>query len=76
MYSEEKIFIFLEGEILSSDLFMAEKDLQWGLIGIVVSVFLLMGGLGMSMYTILDEHTSTFLAFIIMAISIYLVAKK
>jgi hypothetical protein len=55
---------------------MAEKDLQWGLIGIVVSVFLLMGGLGMSMYTILDEHTSTFIAFILMAISIYLVAKK
>ncbi len=55
---------------------MAEKDTQLGLIVIVFAVFFLFSGMDLMTISIFEPEFATFLAFILVAIGIYLVAKK
>jgi ABC-type protease/lipase transport system fused ATPase/permease subunit len=55
---------------------MAEKDVQWGMITIMIAVIFLMSGLEMLDFVIFSEHFSTLIAFILVAVGVYLITKK
>jgi hypothetical protein len=55
---------------------MAEKDAQIGIIVLIFASFLFFSGLGMMKFEIFDEQFSMFLAFVLVAIGVYLIAKK
>ena len=58
------------------DDFMAEKDAQWGIIMVIVAAIFLIAGLGLLDYDFLDEKFSTLIAFVLVAVGVYLIAKK
>jgi len=55
---------------------MAEKDAQIGIVLIIVAVVFLMSGLEMLEYSVLNDKFSTLVAFALVAVGVYLVAKK
>jgi len=55
---------------------MAEKDVQIGIVIVIVAVFFLFSGLEMLDFQIFDPQLSTFLAFILVAVGVYLITKK
>jgi len=55
---------------------MAEKDAQWGIIMVIVAAIFLIAGLGLLDYDFLDEKFSTLIAFVLVAVGVYLIAKK
>lgn len=55
---------------------MAEKDLQWGIITIIVAAVFLMSGLDMLDFVLVDREFSTLIAFVLVAIGVYLITKK
>ncbi|MFA6065390.1 MAG: hypothetical protein WC746_06105 [archaeon] len=55
---------------------MAEKDVQTGIVVLFVAVFFLFSGLEMLDIQIIDPQLSTLLAFILVAVGIYLITKK
>ncbi len=55
---------------------MAEKDMQLGMIIIVFATFFFLSGMDMLRVEVFDEGFSMFLAFILVAVGVYMVAKK
>jgi len=55
---------------------MADKDVQFGIIILIFATFLLLSGLEMLKFELFDEQFSMFLSFILVAIGVYLIAKK
>jgi len=57
---------------------MAEKDAQWGIIILIAAAFFLISGLEMLdiKFEFFDPGTSTLIAFVLVAIGVYLVTKK
>jgi len=55
---------------------MAEKDVQWGVILIIISVVFLLTSLGVIRYIDLNENFASLMAFILVACGTYLVARK
>jgi len=55
---------------------MAEKDLQLGMIVLMVSVFFLMSGFEILQFEFASSIFSMFVAYILVATGIYLIMKK
>ena len=55
---------------------MAEKDVQTGIIVLLIATFFLFSGLEMLDFQLVDSQMSTFLAFILVGVGIYLITKK
>ena len=55
---------------------MAEKDVQLGMITLVVAVIFLMSGLEMLDFKLFGSQLSTLIAFILVAVGVYLITKK
>ncbi len=55
---------------------MAEKDVQLGMIIIVFATFFFLSGVDMLRIRVFDEGFSMFLAFILVAVGVYMVTKK
>lgn len=58
---------------------MGERDTEWGIIVLIVAVFFLFAGLDLLRSDVINtgnEGISIFLAFILVAAGVYLIAKK
>ena len=58
---------------------MAERDTQWGIIVIIIATFFLFLGLDMFRVEVVDSYNqgaSIFLAFVLVAVGVYLISKK
>jgi uncharacterized protein YacL len=64
-----------ELSVVASEI-MADKDVQFGIIILIFATFLLLSGLEMLKFELFDEQFSMFLSFILVAIGVYLIAKK
>ena len=58
---------------------MGEKDAQWGIVLIIAATFFLFLGLGMFKVEVIDtmnQGVSMLIAFVLIAIGVYMIAKK
>jgi hypothetical protein len=55
---------------------MAEKDVQNGVIILLIATFFLFSGLRMLNFQLFEPEMSTLLAFILVAVGIYLITRK
>jgi high-affinity Fe2+/Pb2+ permease len=55
---------------------MADKDTQLGIIVLAFSVFFFMSATGMMRFEVFENGFSMFLAFILVAVGVYLITKK
>jgi hypothetical protein len=54
---------------------MGDKDFEWGIVLIVISVFFLIASMGLLDYTVLSEGLSAGVAYVLVALGAYLVSK-
>lgn len=55
---------------------MAENDLPLGLVFLAFAIFFLLSGMGLMKTRIFEPEFSTFIAFVLVAVGIYLITKK
>jgi len=55
---------------------MTEKDIQLGVIIVVFATFFFLSGIDVLRIEVFDKGFSMFLAFILIAVGVYLIAKK
>jgi len=55
---------------------MGEKDVQSGIVVLILAVFFLFSGLEMLDFQLIDPQISTFFSFILVAVGVYLITRK
>ncbi|MEK6959005.1 MAG: hypothetical protein AABW59_03105 [archaeon] len=55
---------------------MADKDVQTGILLVIGATLFLLSGLGMLEFELLNSRMSMLVAFVLVALGVYLIAKK